>query len=490
MGARVGAITTLGGITTLIVIGALGVAAIFQSGCPKKNAPTLPKQPCSSQKQGPNLVQTVAAKATVGTSMFTLDVKVATNISQATTGGGTMDSHMVVRRNMALAFQADTRTTPQGALQSRVLLADGFHGMKEISLTSADRVTLQGTIDGRAIAPQPINAKPESMKFSDGSPIPAVTIDADLKQALPLLVQSAQQSLDCAPVSAATPPPPGGGGGGDPPGHHSDTIASAGCIGCLEACHVAEGGCITAGAVAALACFAAYGACLAASILSCAGGAFVCAQDICHVPYLGGGGGGPCCSVLCDPNSCCNPGETCVTAAQGPVLCCSPGLTACPPGNCCGQGETCMGNGSCCLAGQVTCNNNSVCCDVGQVCKDGVCCTSGHNVCNGVCCPHNNDICNPNTQTCCPSGSVCGNNCCSGFDEVCVNSSTGTCCAKAHKCGAFCCGAGESCVDPIHGTCSACSNCTGPGQECCFSQCCTFPMVCDPDLKTCVAAPQ
>jgi hypothetical protein len=466
----------------------VGAAAIFQSGCPKPIPPQPLQHPCSAQKEGPNLVQTVAARTTIGASAFTLDVNVATNVTPSPSGG-TTESQLVVRRNSALAFQADSTTTPQGALRVRVLLADGFEGMKEIVLTSADRVTLNGTIDGRALAPLSIHAKPESMRFSDGSPIPSVTMDADLKQALPLLVQSAKDSLHCASTATPPPTPPGGGAGSDPPGHHSDTLGSAGCIACIEACHQVEAGCIVAAAIGAISCTAGYGACLAAGIGMCAGGAFLCAQDICHVPFLGGGGGGPCCVTACNQGSCCNPGETCV----GPNgLCCSPGFKACPPQNCCGSNDTCMVDGTCCPAGQVTCNGNSRCCDVGQTCTNDVCCAPGRNVCNGVCCPHNNDICNPNTQKCCPSGSVCFNSCCDGFDEVCVNSNASKCCARAHACGTSCCATGESCVDANKGTCSACPNCTGlnPKQECCFGQCCTFPMVCDSDKRSCVLAPQ
>jgi hypothetical protein len=70
-------------------------------------------------------------------------------------------------------------------MQVMVVFGRGFHGVKQIAFTSADRATIRGTIDGRPIVPFPIKADPKSITFADGTAIPATRIDDETKRALP-----------------------------------------------------------------------------------------------------------------------------------------------------------------------------------------------------------------------------------------------------------------------------------------------------------------
>ena len=368
---------------------------------------------------------------------------------------------MTMRRNSALALAVDTELNAKGELKIRVQVGAGFHGPREVLLTSTDRETLRGEIDGKAIAPFSIHAKPGSMKLADGTAVPGGAIDADIRQAIPALMRSLQ---DRCPAAKAPPMPlpPSSSGGADPPGHYTDTLGSSGCVGCQAGTGAGEIICLAVAATASISCLFAYPICLAVAAAACVAAYFITLCTGCHVAeFPGCGGGGPCCPTDCTKDFCCGVGETCF----GPNgLCCAPGFKGCGDRNCCASTDQCLGNGTCCPA--------------------------DHSACNGVCCPNTDQICNPNTQACCKQGAVCGNSCCDGPDQVCVSSSSSTCCASAHACGALCCAKSESCTDPNHGTCSACSDCTGPGKECCFGQCCAGAQIfCDTTSRSCKCKP-
>lgn len=429
---------------------------LVHAGCPTtpRQVPPKPAQSCALQDRGSDLVQSVSSRTVVGEGAFTLTLD--STIGKLDQGGIAASlGHMVIRRNEALALQVDTQVSPAG-LQIRVLTGEGFHGPREILFSSSDRETLRGSIDGRATAPLPIHGKPETLKLADGRPIPNGTVDADLKQAIPVLMGSIKAL--CVPAApAGKPKSPPGTGGGDPPGHFSDPVASGACIACMSAAGVGEVACFAATAIAAETCVYFYAICLGVGLATCLTAYLITLGTGCHAPPYSNSGGGPCCPTACVGSTCCDVGENCV----GPVgLCCSPGLKPCGDSNCCGATETCMG--------------------------DGNCCASGHNVCNGVCCPGTDQICNPNTQACCKQGAVCGNSCCDGMDEVCVNSSSSTCCGKAHACGMACCASNESCTDPNQNKCSPCANCKG---ECCFGTCCATGQFCNAGSKSCKCQP-
>lgn len=444
-------------------------AVVVQLGCRKAPPKQPPPPTCVGHREGSDLVVNASARTKVGQTWFTVDVSSSVNQMEQVNNGATT-ARMVVRRNNTAALQLEAQATRQG-VSVHVVLGTGFHGMHDVSFTSNDRETAQGTIDGRAIAPFSIHAKADSIKFADGSPLPTGTIDADLKQALPPLMKSIRAQCPSAALPFAPPFAPTTGGG-DPPSHYSYPNQSSACQGCLAGSGAALVTCIAVAAAASVECLVFYAVCFAAAVLTCATAYYIALVTGCHVAALGGAaGGGPCCPVGCGvDNRCCDVGETCV-GSKG--QCCSPGLKGCGDSYCCGATDQCLSSAP----------------NIPPF-PPNLCCPAGRNVCNGVCCPRDNDICNPQTQVCCPAGDVCGNNCCDGADQICVNSSSSTCCARAHACGTSCCATSESCADANHGTCSACADCTGPGKECCFGQCCVGAQYyCDADSRSCKCRP-
>jgi lipoprotein-anchoring transpeptidase ErfK/SrfK len=426
--------------------------------------PPLPPAICDSSQENGVSIQTSSATASVGASQYTATFKRSLALSPSgTTGtGGGGETHLLLQRttpangstpaSTATSLQMDTQLSPTGALQLSVVFGDGFQGIKEILFTSADRVTIRGAIDGRAIAPFPIKGDAKSMKFADGSAIPSTTVDPNVSQALPLLTQAIQTQCDktntpgtpapsaaLAPVGAASP-------SGDPPAH--SFTPSLFCDICAGAATAAYDYCSYLAAGASVACGLAYPICFGLAEAACAATWAVALGTLCHVPgfaqTFGQNPGPPCCPLFCGGSACCNAGEVC--AAQG--LCCSAGQTACGV-NCCVGGQTCLANGTCCTSANA-CNGQS-CCNTGDTCMaNGSCCPAGLAVCNGVCCSDPHDICDPATNACkpaCPSGTqTCGETCCAG-GQTCI--ANGTCCATSSVCtganGTSCCGAGQLC---------------------------------------------
>lgn len=405
--------------------------ALFGLGCPPPVTPVQPRPAaCETGKLGPNLVGRASAQAVVNGHEFTLEMATELNAVKRGASGGSL-SHVVIRRAGAIALEVDTHLSPKGELEVRVHSADGFDGPKEVVLTSADRQTFQGTVDGKAIAPFSAKDKPEAMKFADGSPMPAGRVDDDIKQAVPLLANAVRDRCPAA-KQPATPAARPSGPSADPPGHYSDPLLSSGCIACQAGAGAGEIACVAGAAIAAASCTIAYGICLAVGIAICETAYFVTLCTGCHIAeFPDCGGGGPCCPTDCKGDFCCDVGETCV-GSDG--LCCSPGFKGCGSGNCCAPTDTCMGDG-----------------------------------------------------TCCPSAAACGGKCCPGDQPLCLNTGTSACCTRAHACDGTCCNLNESCVNHA---CSACANCNGPNQECCFGQCCSGPQIfCDADSKSCKCKP-
>jgi hypothetical protein len=429
-----------------------GLLLITAVGCCRHPRPQQPPPPptCDSKQQNGTGQLTASASTIVEKKQFTANFTRSVAVSPNGAGAGS-ESHLVVQRSVrrcrstkppTTSLQIDTQTTPNGALQLMLRFGKGFHGVKEIMFTSADRVTVQGTINGRPIAPFPINADPRSIKFADGSAIPATRVDDETRRALPILVhaihgQCAQTTGSIAPAVRIP--------AGDQPAHPPN-FDTAGCIQCSLKGGLDWVGCVYDAFDKADVCLVLYPVCLGYFLVKC---------EIDFADYLGNTchllrapnftPGPPCCPTLCGPggwfsnSSCCGPGESCAGPNPNPLggfLCCSSGLTGCGQ-NCCAAGETCVGGGTCCVppnvcgqnccsAGQ-TCLANGTCCDPGNVCggqnccntgdqclSNGTCCPAGRAVCNGVCCPEFN-ICDPTTNSCvvaCPGGCPAGQICC------------------------------------------------------------------------------
>jgi len=507
-----------------------GLVLLGAVGCCRFSHPKLPPPPppiCTSTQQNGNQI-TSSAITTTKNSQFTA------NLARSLGGAGVFESHLVVQRSdrckstqaPQTSIQVDTQASTNGAVQIMLHFGNGFTGPKEIVLTSADRATVQGTIDGRTVAPFPIKADPKSIKFADGTAIPAMVVDNETKQALPVLLK--QMQGQCAKtIGASTPaalvPGCGGGPSGDPPGHLFDAQTSPSCLLCMAGCESWDLTCWGQAFESASLCGAFYWVCLAGELIGCSVSDVECYANksltipginvtvgACHLlgpSQLTGAPvsslGPPCCPVVCGPGTgtlgvgtptwCCGPGESC---AGLPPLCCSAGLTACGP-NCCTSGETCIGGTTCCPTASVcgssccsaaqTCTNGTCCatgnvcgtncCNTGDTCLNGSCCPSGHAVCGGVCCPDASSICDPATNSCsCPGGaSSCGGTCCASGQLCCMGSNGAQQCVTAlPQYMGF-----NWCADSVNGVyCNNCSStqmcksvCTGaPGARTCSSE--------------------
>lgn len=393
---------------------------------------------CVWNQQSGSGVLAASTCTTAGTSQFMATMTRSVGYSSFTTG-----AHLLVRRlrssalSATTSLQMDTQTNADGSTQLNFLFGDGFAGVNQILFTSADRVTFQGSINGRAIAPFSINADPKSIRFADGSAIPATTVDSEVSQALPTLLKAIQGQ--CPQVTPSTAPAVPAAAGtvrmaspstpAHPPG-----FSQAPCIACTSGFAAANFGCL--GGVAA-GCFASaflYPVCAAIGAAGCEGTYFGELSGICHL-YPIGGQGSPCCPVLCS-TGCCGAGETCAGPGPNslmPTLCCSAGLTGCGQ-SCCSDGETCVGGGACCNPANVCGGQN--CCGAGEVCLPNGSCCAAASVCGGQNCCGPSEICLPNGSCGCADGSQpCGGACCTA----------GQCCAFNYQTAAW------QCVTPTTG---------------------------------------
>jgi len=508
-----------------------GLSLVTAVGCCRVPHPKQPPPPpiCNSATQQNGLQVTSCASTTVKKSQFTASLTRSLNGTPAVS-----ETQLVVQRGdrckpaqpPEISIQVNTQVSATGAVQVMVHYGKGFNGPKNIAFVSNDRATVQGTIDGRALVTFPLKADPKSIKFADGTAIPAMAVDNETKQALPVLLQAMWAQCDKAGLTKHAALVPGGSISPteDPPGHLFDAESSPPCMLCLLGCESADMVC-WAQAFATCSVFGSfYGLCVAGELIVCSIADINCYANksatvpginvtvgLCHLlgpSQLTGAPvsslGPPCCPVVCgpgtgtlgigSPNWCCGPGETC--AGVGP-LCCSAGLTACGPNcctsgetcvggttccpngsvcgsSCCGAGQTCTGNGTCCPTGNV-CGTN--CCNTGDTCTNGSCCPAGHAVCNGVCCPNAGSTCDPATNSCsCPAGgSSCGGACCTAGQLCCIGSNGAPqCTTPLPTYMGF-----QWCADSVNGVyCNNCSSsqvctsvCTGPpGSRTCSSE--------------------
>jgi hypothetical protein len=466
-----------------------GLLLITVSACCRNTHPKQPPPPpaCNSTQQTGTSGLSASASAILEEYEFSATYTHSLAISAAGVAGASA-GHLVVQRKKwrhhdeppETVLQIDTQESPNGPTQIMASYGKGFRGVKEITLTSSDQATIQGTIDGRALAPFPVHASFKSVKFADGSALPAMDADDETRRALPILMEAmgGQCTLTTGLATSAAHPASGDSNGvGDPPAHRPN-FDQAPCILCTLGCVAYNIACIGQAIYTAAVCGPGYPFCLAGEVAACELSTIACYADTsatvpgvnitvgaCHL--LGTPGmtaGAPCCPTLCGSGGlgsnsfCCGPGENCAGPGPGPfpALCCSSGLTGCGT-NCCVSGQTCVGGSTCCptanACGSACCSSNqtcltivpppfpvTICCPTANVCgnsccnptdtclANGTCCPTGHAVCNGVCCPDPNDICDPNTNTCklaCPGGAqVCGATCCTA-GQLCCNAVPG-----------------------------------------------------------------
>jgi len=461
---------------------------LLATGCRHQNLVHVPPPPtvaCNATTQNGVSTQTATASTIIGSNQFTATYTKSLAFSSG--GALTSEDQLVVQRSVpglgatqAISLQVDSQSSSSGVLQVSATFGTGFQGVKQITLTSGDGATVQGTVDGAALAPFPIQADPKSVKLANGSAIPAMTVDSDTQQALPLLVQAIGAKCAKTTGTSASAVPSLGGSGSpneDPPAHFYNAYSSVPCLTCLLGCESVDTVCWGTSAVLASFCGPLYGICLAGELgyceykdVGCYGGTpwtySVSASGIsvnlgpvgpCHMlgpSELRGATpssmGPPCCPTFCGTSTalnsgsfCCGTGESCAA----PPLCCSAGLTACG-GNCCPSGQTCIGNNTCCPSGSA-CGSN--CCAAGQACVGGNTCCDPSNSCGSNCCSAG-QTCMQDGITCCAPANVCSRNCCAP-GEGCA--SNGTCCPVGHAvCNGLCCPNLNSACDPATNSCS------------------------------------
>lgn len=482
-------------------------------------APASPPPLCTAHIDRATTTWSSSASATIGGHAFEASLAISVTSTQLRNSGVTAQ-HLIISRDSESVLNLVSETNGQGALHTLVDLGVGFHGVTAFSLGSTDRVTFHGSINGKQLAPFRSSAKPESLRFRDGRPVPAATIDPDLQQALPQLMDSVQ---GCA----GTVTTPAGPVAASPPhrlldsvGHSSDVQDSFACVSCVAGATTAYIACSAGAGAGSVACGPFIFICLPGLLATCFTTWWLAEENGCKDPAFGSNSGsGPCCPQACGIGGgsfgtdsglvCCNAGETCIGTTG---LCCSPGLSVCGSSNCCTQGDSCVAglcvcaNGpkddGCCPASQAC---NGTCCEGGSSCQGGTCaCPSGSCFdasgncqaatagCSGS---SNNASCknyalscpngSANAGTCvattnagkgtpcglygkcsdgvcvCPSGmTMCGPACCSGrcVRETCL----APCPSGQTTCGDVCCSGGETCVKDNNGNsvcCASGSNC-------------------------------
>jgi hypothetical protein len=379
-----------------------------------------------------------------------------------------------------------------GSLRTQVSYGAAFQGIK-LAVFTGDGNLIQGTIDGRTVAPFPPGTDMSQVKFTDGNPPPRVTVDPAIQQAInDILAKGQSATSNCLKTQTARPKP---------------NFDSPACDDCTQRCGDKYWTCfgfVTGGCIAAL-WFEA--PCEAIGLAKCQTDYDACIRD-CDAP------GEVCCPVQCN-GGCCDEGTTCCPNALHGLACCGSGAKCasentengiCCPQNsgpncanhCCASGEICVDppRGICCPAGSRLCGDT--CCPMDAPCFDNrVCCHKGDEFCHGGCCPPGNCIndfcCAPPDNrlcggVCCGSLFPCCNNVCCGPNDLCMDNRA--CCSRDQICGHICCPAGQRCQNAATQTCAACPAGTAPcashlpngvpvttccptGGDCCGGQCCT-----------------
>jgi hypothetical protein len=358
-----------------------------------------------------------------------------------------------------------------------------FTGRKTATFNVANGL-VSGTVDGRAIHPKITTEARGNLTFTDGEPMPDVSVSVDLTSSLAAL----HAQLNTAANTSCASPPPGlkpiaidplpfptlvarGLDYNQDPGHWSNPSTDFDCFACLNwaANQLAteDAGCVAV-------CASLFLSFECGNCFSGAKGDFDDAVNGCW-------NGGACCPILCPTGGafCCNNGEACL---QNTGRCCSlPGQQPCGGDVCCNTADqTCM-NGACCPIQQSSCGpqcctggtclngeccigavcgsaccgiagtcvdaSKSICCGQGQVLKDGICCGENQVVTDGVCCNVGETVCR---GQCCPGTCTLKHG-----HAICTPTNSG---CEASGGGPTCTGADTATCTPREGYSTACSN--------------------------------
>jgi hypothetical protein len=341
----------------------------------------------------------------------------------------------VVRRHgVDVIVSHDTGST--GSMRANVRFSSPIRGIREATGTS-DGVTVQGTVDGRAIVPHAVDLDPNQTRFADGRPAPRIFVPFGFSHTLRVLEDQAESLLDdcsferlppaeaVAALTVGNEPlhyPSGNLGSGGRPGEPrpgavdqiEDTYNDL-CARCGNSC---------AGHAAL-------------EVLGCLFLPFVFACEVAAIAR------GVACGRACDDvgSQCC------------PIDC---GGTEHGEG-CCATGTQCINatEQSCCYSWEIPCGGKE-CCFGTQECVNGMqgpqCCEP----CGSECCNTSNGFfCKDATRSqCCKDGQECGTACCAsdpatGLPQAtCEDATLGLCCnVFTTGCAGRCCDIGQVCAN-------------------------------------------
>jgi hypothetical protein len=261
-------------------------------------------------------------------------------------------------------------------------------------MSSSDGRTVFLDIDGKQTRSVAVGTDPNTLRFTDGTALPNLTIDPNIRDVLVSFEKD---------VGANAPACLGSSGSagllalaGDP--HYgSGGVSGSQCTGGELACIGAEATCIGLAAVAASSCTIGWGICFGVFGAACILGHQGCVAAVHR-------SGTDCCPVGCGGESglttpigaCCNYGETCGRRRNDDhaALCCGAGTTVCGGELCCTAGEQCATrtsgppqrglilNAACC--GPNNMNSRGECCNLGKCTTSSDC--GGANACVDGCC--------------------------------------------------------------------------------------------------------
>ncbi len=369
------------------------------TGCSPTVPPVTSKPPSTIECKGSN-DSTTSTQTLVWGADSLAETAATTAPNAATSTVISLRGQMYLTIEMTVDVKSNQRTAVTH-------FGKAFSGMREMILTTVDGELFSGTLDGKPLKPFAKQASPEA--FADGSPLPAVGLDAANQSELTSFLKAIQGAPNaCQPTSAQ------GGSANRPlyadatPGYHYNPTAQVGCLACIGGCIGGASACeasvidICLPIAASAATYApiAYGICLTLGTVTC----FV-ASRVCRSACLSGRPGF-CCPTDCQKDGvCCDAGDSCLNTAGG--MCCHPDHP-----NACGGRSCCLATDQC-------------------IASTGACCAQGSTPCGGQCCQGS---CNVATGECCPNGQSCiscgarGQSCCTG--NRCVPGSTcsaGTC---------------------------------------------------------------
>ncbi len=322
--------------------------------------------------------------------------------------------------------------SPSGTIQVRT-------GSLVSGITSADLTfqagRLSGTINGKNIAPATIssNLQLQSLRYLDGTAVPALRYDPTLQAGITQLQSKATADLPNLRSRPITPAEvPSAGFQNTPFGYQSNS-----CESYLQGCLYTDAGCI------ATAC-----------ILTLCIGAPACIATNYGCWLAGWIPGNACCKTLCAPLSCCDEGEQCC----GSEVCCAQVCGNAEYGACC-DSDAPLGCGD---ETEITCfPANSVCCPIGD---------------SSIACPPNN-VCLKG-GLCCPTNMYCGGICCSAGQTCYTGTDGNPVCCDHPLCGGVCCEPPAQCVNNRCGVGVPCGNTFCGFAICCNGTCCAFNQSC------------